>query len=380
MDANHLQTMTANPGPDDRALIDSLVRSITPTTFQTWYKEQQFSENIRTGRPYFNSPPSVKAPEEHTPSQLFQCHRKIYYRQLNAPEEREDPDGIFWTGTKFEEEVVLPYLEDVAGDEAYVRNSIWVDYTVETSVGEVRIRGMTDPVLVDAESKPLLPTEVKTKQSIANTTEPNDHHIAQLYAYLEGLSREWNTEIRDGLVIYADRTTLEIKVFHVQFSEKRWERLVQSWVEKHTQYRLAGELPPADPVFGWECNFCSFKDRCGKGSNTGFKDIDWAGFVPGYTEYPREKVVEYLLAHPQAKLTPTLATRYRDLVEAHGVHDWRCEASTHTLGFEEVDWNGDTQSSPVCPTCASKGILAQLGDPTPEDQQNSMNVVDAEKT
>ena len=261
----------------------------------------------------------------------------------------------------------MPYLESIVDDRAYVRNSMWVDYKVGTSAGEVQIRGSTDPVIVDEESTPLLPTEVKTKDSIENTTEPNDHHVAQLYAYMEGLSREWETEVCDGLIIYGDRTDLSIKSFHVRFDRKRWGEFVRDWAGTHTEYRLDEELPPADPVFGWECNFCSFQNRCGKAAGTTFGDEGVTGFLPGFT-YPYEKVETYLESHAGAKLTPTLAASYPDLVEQYGVYDWRCEVNSHTFEINSVEWDGDPGAYPVCPSCVSDGVLSELIEPGLEEQ------------
>jgi CRISPR/Cas system-associated exonuclease Cas4 (RecB family) len=314
-----------------------------------------------------NTPPPTKPPERHSPSQLHQCHRKIYYRQLNAPEESEDPSGIFWSGTKFEEEKVMPYLESIFEGDAYVRNSMWVDYEIETENGSVRIKGETDPVIVDAESRPLLITEVKTKRFVDNVTEPNEHHLAQTYAYMEGLSRKWETEAKDAVIIYGSRTTLDIQVFHVQFDEDRWKELVVDWAETHTEYRLDQELPPADPEFGWECQFCSYKHRCGQGDSE-FHDVDAVGFLPLFSDYPEEKVVEYLNRKEGAKLTPTLVREYPHLVDSYEVHRWWCPRCSGRVSHEEVEWDGDPEDPPLCPSCVSDDVPVPLVEPSPEDQ------------
>lgn len=266
--------MTANPRSGADTVVETVVDSVGSTHFDRWFSEKQFEENISAGKPYLNTPPPVKPPERHSPSQLLQCHRKIYYRQLNAPEETESPDGILWTGRKFEEEMAVPYLKAIVRDQAYVRNSMWVDYTLTTEHGDLRLRGETDPVIVDEKSRPLLLTEIKTKQSVDDLREPNEHHIAQAFAYLEGLSREWQTEIRDVLFIYGSRTSLRIESFHVQFDEERWEQFVRDWATAHTRYRLNEQLPPATPEYGWECQFCSYKHRCGKSDKTDYNDAD----------------------------------------------------------------------------------------------------------
>ncbi|MFC6953501.1 hypothetical protein [Halorubellus litoreus] len=103
--------------------------------FGEWYRERKWEKNIREGQPYFNGLSPVPPAEKHSPSSLLQCHRKVFYRQENAPAEREKPEGIFWAGTHFEEDVMVPYLRDVVYDtDAYVRNSMWVDFEIPTEV------------------------------------------------------------------------------------------------------------------------------------------------------------------------------------------------------------------------------------------------------
>lgn len=178
-----------------------LIDLIDAKSFDDWYREREFAQNIREGRPYFNGPDRIPRPERHSPSQLNQCHRKIYYRQLNAPEEQADPQGIFWTGTKFEEELVVPYLESIVGSGEYVRNSMWVDTTCETNAGEIQIKGATDPVIVNGESEPLLLTESKTKGSVDHLTEPDTHHKAQAHAYMYGLTQKYARRVTDAILI-----------------------------------------------------------------------------------------------------------------------------------------------------------------------------------
>ncbi|SFL21577.1 CRISPR/Cas system-associated exonuclease Cas4, RecB family [Halogranum rubrum] len=348
----------------------TLVPKIGKESFTQWQQHREIRQNIKSGKTWFNLPPPEKPPERHSPHQLNQCHRKVYYQQLNAPEESRDPSGIFWTGTQFEEEWMMPYLEHIANESgAYIRNSMWVDYTVDTDVGPIHIRGMTDPVIVDEDSRPILLTEIKTKQSVKYATEPSDHHVAQAYAYLRGLSEEWEVDLRDAVLIYGDRTTLEIQVFHIEFDLDRWQDLVVAWATNHTVFRMNRELPPADPEFGWECKFCSFKHRCGRAKDSKFSDVDAYGFLPLFNEYPEAKVIEYLDSHDGAKLTPTLASRYPDLIDQYEVYEWACQRCSAIYSFGVIEWDGNTESLPLCPGCANEAIPVPLAEPGPEAQR-----------
>lgn len=244
---------------------DRLAKAISGETFDEWYREREWAQNIRDGTPFFNGPSDPKPARRHSPSQLLQCSRKIYYRQLNAPAESDEPSGIYWFGSQLEEQLVLDYLDSVAGDGEYIANSLWVTFNENTDVGEIEIRGATDPVIVNREAEPILLTEVKSKRTLDNLQSPNKHHKAQAHAYMRGLSEKYDREISEAVIVYVSRTTLALRSFRIDFDSEFWQEAVLDWIESHTASRLDEELPEADPVFGWECQFCSYAERCGEG-------------------------------------------------------------------------------------------------------------------
>jgi len=333
-----------------------LVDQLSSEQFRAWYKERQWRQNIEDGKPYFNGPGTIPDAERHSPSQLLQCHRKMVYRQENAPAEKPDPRGIFWFGTKFEENLLLPFLNQaVTGADTYVQNSIWIDFTVDTEAGQLRIKGSTDPVIVDSNAVPILPTEIKTKSSVDSVTEPNRHHRAQVHAYLVGLSEKFDKQFSDAVLVYGGREALELKTFHVEFDAEFWEEVVLDWASTHTQFRLDEELPPAEPEYDWECRFCSYRVRCGK-ADTSHRDHSPGGLLQGYTEYPREKVIEYLERNSDEALTPSLAQAYPDLVSEYGVVNWYCNSCCSEIIWDEVPLS----DSPLCPQCAANDELSNL--------------------
>lgn len=336
--------------------VDSLVKAVSADTFETWHRKRKHAQNIREGTPYFNRPASVKPPRRHSPSSLLQCHRKTAYKQLNAPEESGDPEGIFWIGSQFETDIAVPFLQDVVGDNEYVTNSIWVDYTVESDDRELRIKGETDPVVVDDDGKPLLLTEIKTKRAVESVESPSTHHKAQAHAYLKGLSEKYERNISDAIILYGSRTTLDVRAFHIEFDSMFWSDVVVEWASKHSGYRLRETLPPDNPEYNWECDFCSFRERCGKG-NSGYADVGERGLLPGVEEYPREKVVEYLEATQNSQLTPTLARKFPELASEYDVCSWRCPECSSNFEWDAVDVESVT---PACPVCANDQTLTEL--------------------
>ncbi|WP_135851106.1 CRISPR-associated protein Cas4 [Halorussus salinus] len=347
--------------------VATLIEKICTTDFDTWYRERQFVQNIREGQPYFNGPSPCRDPRYHTPNKLNQCHRKIYYDRLNAPEEQPEPEGLFWFGTKFEEELAMEYLEDTVKPHRYVRNSIWLDFTIETETDNLRFRGETDPVVVDKDGVPYLPTEVKTTE-VDNLTKPKKRHLAQVHAYLYGLSQEYDREFTAAVLLYTHRKTFSFTPFEVEFDSEFWRNTVVEWAETQTQYRQDEILPPADPELEWECEYCDYKHRCGEG-NTNYENGGVRGFLPLFAEYPRDKVEEYLEVYSDvgAKLTPTLAHHYPDLANRFEVDDWQCEACETTQQWDSVDWNGNVDRPPLCPQCEKDGIPAPLSGPAPTE-------------
>ena len=363
------------PPSNSETQIERLRDALSTDRFREWYRERQYRENIENGTPYFNGPASIPEPERHSPSKLLKCHRKVVYQQCNAPEETSDPNGIFWFGTKFEEELAFPFLERAITDsDTYVQNSVWVDFRVETEAGELYIKGETDPLIVDSDAVPVLPTEIKTKSSVEHTTSPSRSHRAQLYAYMVGLSEKYDLDLTDGVILYGSRESLDVKIFHVEFDEEFWEEVVLDWAANHTHYRLENKLPPANPEYEWECKFCAYSERCGKGS-TEYQDVGPTGLLPRYSDYPKQKIIEYLEAHEGARLTPVLAQRYPELKTEYDVLGWRCPVCSSTFSQDTVGQKANFDSVPLCSSCVTDDRLVELRVPDPDkqslDQSNS---------
>lgn len=355
----------ANPDTGVKQSPQKLDSLIDGETFQNWRRERNEVQNIRSGKPYFNGPSKIPPPEKHSPSRLMQCHRKTYYQTFNAPSEEPEPAGIFWFGSQFETEIAVPFLQDVVGPNQIIRNSMWVDYTVDSDAGPLTIRGETDPVIVDRESTPLVLTEIKTASSVEYLDGPKLHHKAQAHAYMYGLSKEYNTDLHDALLLYGDRDSLELRVFHVPFDPFFWRHSIIDWAAQNTDYRANEELPPPTPEFDWECGFCSFKARCGQ-TDAPFEDTPPTGLLP-LTKYPRKEVEKQLEAHKTARLTPTLAHIYPEVADKNPVSTWNCGICGATFEWDAIDWSCDLDDPPSCPNCPDDHPPGTLSGPSPNE-------------
>lgn len=355
----------------DGAVLQAVIDQVSNRVFNDWYAERQFETNILEGKAYFNGASPPKPPDHHTPSKLLQCHRKATYARQNAPREGTPPEGLFWIGTEFEEQVIVPFLQDIAPENLYVQNSLWIDSTITVGETGLQLRGATDPAIVTEDAEPVFLTEVKTTTSIERLSEPKPHHKAQLHAYLYALNDEYEFSITDGLLVYGSRKTLDIQSFAVTFDSEFWETVV-TWMQQQTEYEQAGELPPADPEREWECEYCSFKHRCGQ-ADTPYADIGTDGLLPLFDGYDRQNLADYLDAHADEgeKLTPTLAHQYPDLVDTYGAYDWSCPRCSETYAWDTVDWDGDITTPPKCPQCLNEEELLTLSGPDPSQRHDN---------
>ncbi|MFC6953500.1 hypothetical protein [Halorubellus litoreus] len=221
----------------------------------------------------------------------------------------------------------------------------------------MRFKGVTDPCIVDRESEPILRTEVKSKEEVADIDDPNRQHRTQVHAYMRSLAEKHDREIDEAVVIYGSRKTLDLRAYTLPFDDAFWQEVVE-WAADHTAYREQGELPPGNPEYGWECRYCDCRHRCGQ-SDEPYLDEEPRGFLPDLVDYPREQVVEYLQAHEDAALTPALGHEYPDLAVEYGVMNWMCPRCETEYRWDSSQLNA-TSNPPVCPACADGDELTTL--------------------
>lgn len=357
--------------------VSDIVDAVTEDTFKSWHREREYAENIKKGKPYYNSPGYIAPEKKHSPSKLLQCHRKLFYDNQNTPAETEMPTGIFFFGNKFEEEIALPFLEDTANDlhtNNYVRQDMYINYEVDIEGTELLIKGETDPVIADSEGAPLVVTEIKTTGYIDSkrgpNAEPSKRHKAQLHAYMAGLDKKYDRDIDKGIIVYGERDSFDMVVFEIDFDEDFWEETVLDWASTQTEHRLDETLPPAEPEEpSWECKYCDYRERCGQNDDNDWEDIGIDGFVP-LVEYPDTAVEDYITSELEngAKLTPTLAHQHPHLVGEYDVFDWKCDHCDGSFTWDQFNWDGDNENPPACPDCKDEHGNLPMHGPLPGEQ------------
>lgn len=104
-----------------------------------------------------------------------------------------------------------PKKETHRTENTYVRNSMWIG-TVLNEDPDVRVKGVTDPVIVDPDSDPILVTEIKTMSSLAYPNGLKTHHKAQLHAYMYVMNKAYDGNNTDGLLLYGGCDTLDTQL------------------------------------------------------------------------------------------------------------------------------------------------------------------------
>ena len=341
----------------------SIVEAISSEDFGIWKKQREIQNKIESGNSILK-----KSDQTNTCSKLLQCHRKLIYRENNSPAENTVANEILWYGGHFEENLLLPYIRQKLSEKGlYVASSVYIDFSYTLEENTLQFTGVTDPVIINKKGDPILATEIKTKKSIKYTDEPSEHHVAQLYTHLLGISLKFDVKVDRGLLIYASRRSHRLKIFTVKFDAFFWERRVGSWIAEHTKYRRLNQLPPPDSEFNWECDLCSFKQRCGKGELS-YENVGTFGLLDNYSGYKESQLIDYLEAH-NAKLTPTLAQQYSELGERYGVYDWYCKTCNNFVTWKNEHANSNADEL-LCPSCAEINTLSSLSDPTPKIQKS----------
>lgn len=352
MGDNQIPPASTTASTHDEPLVDRI-----ETNLREWRRQRRAKRNIEAGNSHYNTPSDPPEPRVFRPNSLLQCRRKRYYSERNAPKEDVDPAGIFYLGSKIEEELVLPYLRAQVREweeERYVANSLWVEEAVVAAGETVTIRGSTDAVVVDASGVPEFVFEIKSTSSLSDSPTANPHHRAQLHAYMAGLSAKHDRPVHDGAILYVSQDTLEMALVPVSFETAFWTD-IGVWMAAMVDARATESLPAADPEAAWECDYCSYATRCGQATNSPVSDASPAGFVPGI-EYPRDVVEDHLAAYPDIGVTATVAQQYPSLVAARDVVTPYCpECGAIPKGTDSGD-----RETPLCPTCAEDGKIVEL--------------------
>jgi len=117
-----------------------------------------------------------------------------------------------------------------------------------------------DLVLIKTENKKVL-IEVKSIADLSRLEEAKPHHKMQLQLYMLAL------KIYDGVILYVDKRNLKSKVFTIPYDETESVRALERFHLLNDALKKDAIPEPEAKIeseIGWMCNYCEYRDRCGK--------------------------------------------------------------------------------------------------------------------
>ncbi len=212
-------------------------------------------------------------------SEVGKCPRAIFFRFKQAPAEEIEPERLrvfeegeiiqqrilrhlFSLGLVRATEIPIPSQEIISG-----RADAIVSFTDERTLKESQIE---IPKEIEFGTPYVL--EIKSISGRMNfeKMEPLEQHIKQLQLYLHFF------KIKNGILLYLNKDTQEMKEFWVDYDEKMVASLLE-WFEalkkKIEQNTIPKRLP--DWPKNWECTKCQFAEIC---RLAGENEVSWEEF------------------------------------------------------------------------------------------------------
>ncbi len=194
---------------------------------------------------------------KYYPSEIGKCLRNLYYSYKYPKETKPKLLKIFEMGNMVHDFIVKVLESEKIPEIELVGYEIPVKYEIEDFVISGRI---DDVILLKTNGKKIL-VEVKSTKDIRNVREPQNTHLIQLQFYMR------ITGIKEGILLYVDKSNLETKSFYVEYDE-HWSDLIIERFKMLHKSLVEDELPKPEakliPELSWMCNFCEYRDKCEK--------------------------------------------------------------------------------------------------------------------
>ncbi|MFP4006113.1 MAG: hypothetical protein ACLFUR_05295 [Candidatus Hadarchaeia archaeon] len=190
-------------------------------------------------------------------SDFGKCLRKLYYEHKLGKRKREKSYPDLHLGNKVEY-IIKDALANHYGYD-FIKNS----YRIELDLGDCKVVGQTDPVLVGVNGEVEKLFEIKSTKSLKYRKEegPAENHLMQVHPYMKGLGLDFCT------IVYVQKSDLEVLPYKVRFDKETFARGKTRILILHKA--LTGGSPPEAEPFcpDWECRFCNYSEECPKGGD-----------------------------------------------------------------------------------------------------------------
>jgi len=191
------------------------------------------------------------------PSEIGTCLRKIWYSYKYPLEVKPDLVKIFHVGNMMHD-FVAEVLKSEKNPQVELLKE---EMPLKLEIDDIIISGRVDDLLLlRADGKSVL-VEVKSAKTIKFQEKPSKHHVMQLQLYM------YASGVHNGIILYLDKTTLQSKIFTVQYNAEMVNEILDRFRDLH-MFLKKNELPNAESKFSndtsWMCRFCEYRDKCDK--------------------------------------------------------------------------------------------------------------------
>ncbi len=191
------------------------------------------------------------------PSEIGRCLRNLYYSYKYPVKVKPRLLKIFELGNIMHDFVVKVLKSEKIPEIELIDSEIPIELKVDDFVISGRI---DDLILLKTDNRKIL-VEVKSCKDIRSINKPQNSHMIQLQFYMHV------TGIKEGILLYIDKTTLETKSFKLEY-DAFWAELIIERFRKLHRALVNDKLPLPEAKIveeiRWMCNFCEYKEKCEK--------------------------------------------------------------------------------------------------------------------
>ncbi len=191
------------------------------------------------------------------PSEIGRCLRNLYYSYKYPMKVKPKLLKIFELGNIMHDFIVKVLQSEKIPEVELVDYEIPIELKMDDFVISGRI---DDLILLKTDNRKVL-IEVKTCKDVRTVIKPQNSHMVQLQFYMHV------TGIKEGILLYVDKTTLDTKSFKLEYDE-HWSRLIVDRFRKLHEALVKDELPLPEAKLieeiRWMCSFCEYKEKCEK--------------------------------------------------------------------------------------------------------------------
>ena len=194
---------------------------------------------------------------KYYPSEIGRCLRNLYYSYKYPVKVKPKLLKIFELGNIMHDFIVKVLKSNKIPEVELLGYEI----PIELKFDDFVISGRIDDVIILKTDNRKILIEVKTCKDVRTVLKPQNSHMIQLQFYMHV------TGIKEGMLLYVDKTTLDTKSFKLEYDE-HWSNLIVERFKKLHECLVKDELPiPEAKVIEelrWMCNFCEYREKCEK--------------------------------------------------------------------------------------------------------------------